>query len=70
MQSGTMQDCKLELKYCERCGTLGLRRGGENRVYCICCESEMARVYRAPSRIPAPIKAGSAAAESTCRRCS
>ena len=39
----------LELKYCERCGTLGLRRGDSGQTYCGACWREMARVYLAPS---------------------
>jgi len=27
----------VELKYCERCGELGLRRVGEEEVYCATC---------------------------------
>lgn len=47
MQSGRMQS--VELKYCERCGTLGLRRRGSSHIYCEGCAEEMANVYKAPS---------------------
>jgi ribosomal protein L37AE/L43A len=46
MQSG-IQSVELELKYCERCGTLGTRRQGSSQVYCESCEKKMAKVYRA-----------------------
>jgi hypothetical protein len=49
MQSGRIQ-YGLELKYCERCGTLGLRRDDSNQVYCSQCQQQMSEVYRAPSR--------------------
>jgi hypothetical protein len=47
MQSETRQHL-LELKYCERCGTLGLRRLDSRHIYCDGCEQEMAKVYLAP----------------------
>jgi hypothetical protein len=34
----------MELKYCERCGSLWLRREGVNEVYCDACEPWMAEV--------------------------
>jgi ribosomal protein L37AE/L43A len=40
---------QVELKYCERCGTLGLRRQESERIYCEPCRQEMQEVYRAPS---------------------
>ena len=32
---------ELELKYCERCGSLWLRRPGSEEVYCISCAPKM-----------------------------
>jgi Transcription factor zinc-finger len=32
----------LELKYCERCGGLWLRRKGSERIYCVLCVPKMA----------------------------
>lgn len=32
---------ELELKYCERCGGLFLRRAGQSEVYCIGCAEQM-----------------------------
>jgi hypothetical protein len=32
---------ELDLKYCERCGVLWLRRKGEERVYCVVCVPKM-----------------------------
>jgi uncharacterized Zn finger protein (UPF0148 family) len=37
----------MELKYCERCGTLGLRQGGSSQVYCESCEEKMDEVCKA-----------------------
>ena len=37
------------LKYCERCGTLGLRDEESDRIYCQKCEGKMAQTYLAPS---------------------
>jgi hypothetical protein len=36
------QEIQLELKYCERCGGLWLRRQGNVGVYCGCCETRLA----------------------------
>jgi hypothetical protein len=46
MQSG-MQYLEMQLKYCERCGTLGLRQGGSSQVYCESCEEKMGKVCQA-----------------------
>jgi uncharacterized Zn finger protein (UPF0148 family) len=48
MQLGRTQQYGMELKYCERCGTLGLRRGGSDEVYCPACEVAMSQVFQAP----------------------
>ncbi len=40
---------RLELKYCERCGSLWLCQVGTNASYCTPCAREMAEVsYRGP----------------------
>ncbi len=39
------------LKYCERCGTLGLRDEESDRIYCQKCERKMAQTYLAPSEL-------------------
>ena len=36
-------DVRVELKYCERCGGLFLRRPAENRVYCTVCTVHLAQ---------------------------
>ncbi len=41
----------LELKYCERCGTLGLRHEASGQIYCTACAREMERVFLAPSEL-------------------
>ncbi len=53
---GSMMIQEVELKYCERCGTLGLRRRASGQIYCTGCAREMARVFLAPSdlRCPSP----------------
>lgn len=60
MQSGS-QYLGLELKYCERCGTLGLRHQGSGDVYCESCEEKMAKVYKAR-----PVQQTKASAEEAC----
>jgi hypothetical protein len=45
----TTTQTKLELKYCEGCGSLQLRAEGSRRVYCVSCWKvlrEMASVRR------------------------
>lgn len=42
MQSSTYP--KLELKYCERCGSLWLRPNGGDAVYCARCEEAIAEL--------------------------
>lgn len=42
--------CCLELKYCERCGALWLRRAGEQESYCARCFVEMEAVARPKER--------------------
>ena len=36
------QESRLELKYCERCGGLWLRREGANGVHCSACSAHFA----------------------------
>jgi Zn-finger nucleic acid-binding protein len=48
---------QLELKYCERCGGLWLRRRGTAEVYCAACAQEMpgfrmVRQSKARARLP------------------
>jgi len=38
-----METIKYELKYCERCGTLKLRRVASGNTYCSRCEGLLAR---------------------------
>lgn len=47
---------RMELKYCERCGGLLLRRAGEAVVYCGSCEAQM-------RELPVPAARRSEAAE-------
>jgi hypothetical protein len=41
MESGDPEVIQLELKYCERCGALWLRRRGTQEIYCAPCDLEM-----------------------------
>ncbi len=47
-----MENIKFELKYCERCGTLKLRRVDSVSTYCRRCEGLLAR-YTSPSGVTA-----------------
>lgn len=42
MESG---DELVELKYCERCGGIFLRRPGEQKVFCMLCSLHVARQF-------------------------
>ncbi len=44
------EESTLELKYCERCGGLWIRRQGEDVVYCGSCRTQMAALLSARSR--------------------
>lgn len=52
----------VELKYCERCGGLWLRRQGTDDVYCKACMQHLAKVVdglrgaRFEKRTPVPIR--------------
>lgn len=41
MEIDELEIVELELKYCERCGALWLRRSGTTRVYCGVCAPKM-----------------------------
>lgn len=43
VETGVVDMVRMELKYCERCGGLLVRRTGEPRVYCAICAQRMAR---------------------------
>lgn len=45
---------RMELKYCERCGGLLLRRSGEAVVYCGPCDSKLRDLPPAPATIRIP----------------
>ena len=59
MQSSTYP--KLELKYCERCGSLWLRPRGGQAVYCARCEDAIAELPPVRPRGQGPIGAVQAA---------
>ncbi len=53
------KDVRMELKYCERCGALGLRECGAGVVYCDHCLLEVAELpppRKNPGRISLPVK--------------
>jgi hypothetical protein len=41
MEIANWEIIRLELKYCERCGGLGLRQRGTGKLYCAACAPEM-----------------------------
>ncbi len=49
---------RLELKYCERCGSLWLRRADSGAIYCAPCVRAMAQ---SPGRASAPARADASA---------
>ena len=48
-----MRYSSYELKYCERCGGLGLRRSKSGQPYCVACEQMMHR-FSLKARAAAP----------------
>ena len=44
------KEAAMELKYCERCGGLWLRRLGQDVVYCEGCRAQIAALLRPPRR--------------------
>lgn len=48
IRGGVPEATELELKYCERCGGLWLRRTGSDEVYCTDCVPKMAEVKISP----------------------
>jgi Zn-finger nucleic acid-binding protein len=44
METEIIEVIEVELKYCERCGGLWLRRKGLTQVYCATCEPFMAEL--------------------------
>lgn len=44
--SGKVEGIRMELKYCQGCGALRLRRCGNNGAYCMRCERVMAGMPR------------------------
>jgi hypothetical protein len=52
-------DVKVELKYCERCGALGVRECGAGAVYCDGCLIEVAQLpppKKRPGRLILPVQ--------------
>ncbi len=47
METERFELIEVELKYCERCGGLWLRRKGCSKVYCASCEPAMAEFRQA-----------------------
>ncbi len=56
MEVELVEDIELELKYCERCGGLWLRRQGSEEVYCPPCVPKMAEFAVARQRRFSPVK--------------
>ena len=53
MVTGELQAIRVELKYCEACGTLWLRPQSSTARYCRRCEKVMAELSRAGRTAPA-----------------
>ena len=51
MPKSTKEWDEVELKYCERCGGLWLRRRGSERVYCAVCMPKVAELPEASVRV-------------------
>lgn len=69
MQTGSMQCLELELKYCERCGTLRLRQSGSSQVYCPSCNEKMGKVNRGrPAARPDPVDQDKKCCQSVSQR--
>jgi uncharacterized Zn finger protein (UPF0148 family) len=50
---------RMELKYCERCGSLWLRECGAGVVYCSSCQAEVAELpapKKKPERVKVPVR--------------
>ena len=47
------EEMEVELKYCERCGGLWLRRQGAEEVYCASCRVRLAAMPK-PEEAPSP----------------
>ncbi|MGO9403211.1 MAG: hypothetical protein ACLPVW_07050 [Terriglobales bacterium] len=54
------EEIQVELKYCERCGGLWLRRRGSEGVYCASCRVHV-------EAMPAPEEAGEASSQRKAR---
>jgi Zn-finger nucleic acid-binding protein len=50
METEVIELIEVELKYCERCGGLWLRRTGDGCVYCAGCELAMAEFPQATAK--------------------
>jgi len=46
----------LELKYCERCGGLWLRRKGSDRIYCLSCLPVMNEIPIGRNPLPVRVR--------------
>jgi DNA-directed RNA polymerase subunit RPC12/RpoP len=53
------KEVAMELKYCERCGGLWLRRLGQDAVHCGRCRAQIVAMLRGRGRAPKRIQAGS-----------
>ena len=58
-KDGESQVVRMELKYCERCGSLWLRESGAGVVYCGSCQVEVAELpvpKKKPKRVKVPMR--------------
>jgi Zn-finger nucleic acid-binding protein len=54
MEAEVFELIEVELKYCERCGGIWLRRMGAESVYCATCAPEMAEFPKPKNRGASP----------------
>ena len=54
MEIADLEIVELELKYCERCGGLWMRRQGTEDVYCASCVLQMSEFSLLPRRRTKP----------------
>jgi hypothetical protein len=51
-----LQTCQLELKYCERCGALWVRRSGGEESYCAGCAAYIEELPKPKPRGPRQLR--------------
>lgn len=68
-ESDKNQEVRMELKYCERCGSLWLRECGTGEIYCESCQrivSDLPIPKKKPTRLMLPVRQRSLIDEYVC----